>query len=317
MGSGCQNAKDSSDLVILDNSFVSIYKSIKWGRQIFDNVRKFLQFQLTINILIVTFVFLHGLMFGQSPLNVIQFLWLNLIMDILGAIAICTEPPQVHKVSVSEGSEHSSVKTTRISRKDRIILPLMWRNILGQVAYQLLVLLILACFGTFMFFEHSFNVVTEPLRNANGIPSERMALNTIVFHTLILMNLFNQINCRVVAEKELNVFKTLFNNKFFWIVFLIELGVQNYMMFASSSPLVSALLGTAELTTGQIITCYCLGVSTLIVYPIIQFIPLDLFKKVVEKIDLETEEAEDNFANKILNNYKERIDKITTQVTIT
>jgi len=93
MGAGCQVAKDNSDLVVLDSDFVSIHRSIKWGRAIFDNVRKFLQFQLTINITLVSFIFLHGLFFGQSPLNVIQLLWTNLIMDILGAIAMCTEPP--------------------------------------------------------------------------------------------------------------------------------------------------------------------------------------------------------------------------------
>jgi P-type Ca2+ transporter type 2C len=71
MGSGCQVAKDHSDLVILDNNFASIYRSIKWGRAIFDNVRKFLQFQLTINISLCAIVILTGATLGHSPLNVI------------------------------------------------------------------------------------------------------------------------------------------------------------------------------------------------------------------------------------------------------
>ena len=98
MGSGCQVAKDNSDLVIMDNDFVSIHRSIKWGRAIFDNVRKFIQFQMTINISLCLIVVLSGATLGHSPLNVIQLLWANLIMDILGAIALGTEPPQKEQV---------------------------------------------------------------------------------------------------------------------------------------------------------------------------------------------------------------------------
>jgi P-type E1-E2 ATPase len=92
MGSGCDVAKDNSDLIILDNNFYSIQRSIKWGRAMFENVRKFLQFQMTINISLVTVTFISGLTLGSVPLNVIQLLWMNLIMDILAAISLGTEP---------------------------------------------------------------------------------------------------------------------------------------------------------------------------------------------------------------------------------
>lgn len=71
MGTGCEVAKDNSDLVILDNEFVSIQRAIKWGRAIYDNVRKFLQFQMTINISICSITFLGGTTLGHTPLNVI------------------------------------------------------------------------------------------------------------------------------------------------------------------------------------------------------------------------------------------------------
>ena len=117
MGSGCQVAKDHSDLVILDNNFASIYRSIKWGRAIFDNVRKFLQFQLTINISLCAIVILTGATLGHSPLNVIQLLWVNLIMDILGAIAIGTEPHKKEQ-KIKEGDKQEYQVMQRISRKD-------------------------------------------------------------------------------------------------------------------------------------------------------------------------------------------------------
>ena len=86
--------------------------------------------------------------------------------------------------------------------------------------------------GHVMFFEESFNLVTEKLRytEANpekGIelndPTNKMKLHTFIFHTFVLMNLFNQINCRIIYEKEFNIFGTLFNNSMFWFIFLFEM----------------------------------------------------------------------------------------------
>jgi magnesium-transporting ATPase (P-type) len=71
MGKGCDVAKDNADLVILDNDFASVRRSILWGRAMFDNVRKFLQFQLTINFSLLTIVFISGITIGNIPFNVI------------------------------------------------------------------------------------------------------------------------------------------------------------------------------------------------------------------------------------------------------
>lgn len=119
MGSGCDVAKDNSDLVILDNDFVSIHKAIRWGRAIFENVQKFMQFQLTINISLCAVTIIGGLSLGHPPLNVVQMLWVNLIMDVLGAIAIGTEPY----------TEDTATKSTRISRRAKVMIPEMWRQI--------------------------------------------------------------------------------------------------------------------------------------------------------------------------------------------
>ena len=214
MGSGCDVAKDNADLVILDNNFLSIHKSIQWGRTIFDNVRKFLQFQLTINIVICFITILGGFTIGVVPLNVIQMLWANLIMDILGAIAIGTEPFVTSTTDVC---------SNRVSRKDPIINAVMWRQILCQCAYQILVMVILMYFGNMMFFEDSFNLIKEANRDEEGNPTDRLVLNTICFHTFILMNWFNTINSRVLDQTEINVFKTVGNNPFLWVVMLLEL----------------------------------------------------------------------------------------------
>lgn len=111
---------------------------------------------MTVNIVICVITVLGGATIGQTPLNVVQMLWANLIMDVLGAIALGTEPPL---------QDRSQAFSSRISRRDKILLPVMWRQILVQASYQLLVMLILMYFGTFMFFSESFNIVTEARRD--------------------------------------------------------------------------------------------------------------------------------------------------------
>jgi len=118
-------------------------------------------------------------------------------MDILAAIALGTEEPRC------EGETESP----RISRKDVIIDHVMWRQILVMSMYQLLVMLVLIYFGSLIFFETSFNLVMEPLRQPiTNDGTDRLKLNTILFYTFILMNLFNQINCRNLDKDNINVF---------------------------------------------------------------------------------------------------------------
>jgi len=85
--------------------------------------------------------------------------------------------------------------------------------------------MILMYFGGLILFEKSINLIFDPLRNNDGSPSDRLKLDSIIFNTFVLMNLFNQINCRVVLANEANVFKTIFNNIWFWFIILFELGV--------------------------------------------------------------------------------------------
>jgi len=116
-------------------------------------------------------------------------LWVNLIMDILGAIAIGTE-------------KYGDGASSRVSRRAEIIVSSMWRQILGQAFYQIIVMMVLMYFGGLIFFD-GFNLVTTPLRReVEGIyiATDRLVLDTICFHTFILMNMFNMINCRIVED---------------------------------------------------------------------------------------------------------------------
>lgn len=179
MGGGSDVAKDASDMIITNGSFDAILKSIKWGRALYNNVKNFLTFQLTVNIVLCVITIIGGMTLGRTPLNVVQMLWTNLIMDILAAITLGTE-------SFRDGEVDD-----RISRKEKLLNQLMWRNILCISLYQILVMFILMYFGGLMFFD-GFNLITTPLRNiATNEPTNRMALDTIIFNTFILMTLCN------------------------------------------------------------------------------------------------------------------------------
>lgn len=140
MRSGCDVAKDKSDLVLLKNDFEQIRTSLMWGRLLYKNVERFLTFQLTVNISITVVTIIGGII-GHPPLNVIQMLWVNLIMDILAAISLSTEA----------WSDHGSdVLAQRQQRTECLMKPYMWRTILVQAAFQVLVMFILMFFGGLM-----------------------------------------------------------------------------------------------------------------------------------------------------------------------
>ena len=166
-------------------------------------------------------------------------LWANLVMDILGAIALGTEEPRCESLTESP----------RISRKEPILNAVMWRQILVMAAYLLFMMLTLIYFGTFMFFTESFNIVTEPLRDPkSGDATDRLLMNTILFYTFILMNLFNQINCRNLGENNINVFDKIWTNCVFIFILVLEFTISMFMVKCGKNHLLSKIMGTAPIT---------------------------------------------------------------------
>eukprot|EP01027_Heterolobosea_sp_BB2_P011325 GEZU01016496.1.p1 GENE.GEZU01016496.1~~GEZU01016496.1.p1 ORF type:complete len:1059 (-),score=425.58 GEZU01016496.1:268-3444(-) len=190
--SGTEVAKEASDIVILDDNFNSIVKSVLWGRSVMENIKKFLQFQLTVNIvallLIVITSFTSFLILDKSgehldpPLAAIQLLWVNLIMDTFAALALATEPPTPDLLDRKP-----------YGRYEHLISSIMIRNMVAQAIFQLLVLLLLYYLGVRLKFvdENKSNHTTQ--------------LNTAVFNMFVFCQLFNEINSRKV-NKEWNVF---------------------------------------------------------------------------------------------------------------
>jgi Ca2+-transporting ATPase len=206
--SGTQIAKEASDIVILDDNFNSIVKSVLWGRCIFENIQKFLQFQLTINFvaLILTVVSsltsyalpaapdANGVMINtyQPPLGVVQLLWVNLIMDTFAALALATEEPIPEMLYRPPNNK----KTPLISLK-------MWIAIFYQAGYQLLVLCLIYYGGLYV-----------------GLSGDDLQNRTVVFNTFVFCNIFNEWNARKV-NWEYDVFSNIKGGYLIVIISLI------------------------------------------------------------------------------------------------
>ena len=132
MFAGTDIAKEASDIVIIDNNFSSIITAIIYGRNIYDNIRKFLQFQLSVNFCACILVFICACIGNETPLTPIQMLWVNLIMDSLGSLALATEPPY-----------EELLKRAPTKRNESIINITMWKHIIIQSFIQIVILLIL------------------------------------------------------------------------------------------------------------------------------------------------------------------------------
>jgi magnesium-transporting ATPase (P-type) len=137
---GTKVAQGASDIVILDDKFSSIVRAISWGRCVYDNIRKFLQFQLTVNLVALAIVFIGAVAGFPVPLNAVQLLWVNLVMDTMGALALGTEGPTANLL-----------KRRPYKRSASLISRPMWRNMLCQSAFQLILLLVLLFRGAQMF----------------------------------------------------------------------------------------------------------------------------------------------------------------------
>lgn len=264
---GCAAAKDHADIILMDDNFMTVITAIKWGRNIQDNVRKFVQYQITVNITCMIYVISTTIFLGHSPFNVVQLLWINLIMDVLAAIAFATENPDT-----------KALQTTRISSKDKIITKAMTRQIMFQFIYQLICMLVLTYFGP-KICDIEYNFYSTEMKNADGTPSYRMLHQTFLFQVFIMMNLFNMINCRVLdampvrAEIEessieeasmknkpnFNIFTRPFNNFWFWIIFFGELNVQMIMV---GYAWLGVFFTTTPLTFGMHMTAVGLGIGS-------------------------------------------------------
>lgn len=236
---GTEVAKESADVVILDDNFATIVNVAKWGRSVYVNIQKFVQFQLTVNVVALVLNFVSACITGTAPLTAVQLLWVNLIMDTLGALALATEPPN-----------DDLMKRLPVGRTGSFISNSMWRNIIGQSVYQLIVLAVLEMEGV-------------RLLQLHGSDAEKI-LDTVIFNTFVFCQVFNEISCRDIEK--INVLHGTFNNWIFIGVMSFTVVIQVIMVeflgeLASTVPLswklwlLSVLIGFFCIPVAAVIKC--------------------------------------------------------------
>ena len=221
---GTEMAKESAGIILLDDNFKSIVRAVIWGRNIYDNIRSFLQFQITVNIVAVICAMVGAITIQQSPLTSVQLLWVNLIMDSFASLALATDPPT---------DEHLSRPPYK--KTESIIEKRMWKHIIGQSIIQIILLFIMMYAGEYflpefgsgkriLYHEDSEFVRSGRMYNPDGTedykefsddpdigPSRHF---TYIFNIFVLLQLTNEVNSRKLRD-ELNVFGRIMMNKMF------------------------------------------------------------------------------------------------------
>lgn len=181
MGDGTSVAKEASDITIVDNSFASIGRAVMWGRSLYQNIQRFILFQMTVNVVACLIVLCGSFMGMQSPLTVTQMLWVNLIMDTFAAMALASLPPS-----------HSVMKDKPRPRTAFIINRAMWRDIISVGGVFFILLL-----GLLYYFEHTditslTQVGRVPVSSVNtGLSPYELSLFFTIFVFLQFWNMFN------------------------------------------------------------------------------------------------------------------------------
>lgn len=200
MGSGTEVSKEASDIVILDNNFLSIVKAILFGRTVFKSIRKFIIVQLTINLCAISLSIIGPFINIDTPVTVIQMLWVNMVMDTLAGVAFAYEPPLLEYMN-----EKPKKKTESIINK------YMASEILFTGIYSAILCL--------LFLKHPF---------FSSLYENEQSLMTAFFALFIFIDIFNSFNARTIR---INLLANILKNKVFIIIMLFIFIVQLFLIY--------------------------------------------------------------------------------------
>ncbi|XP_045892342.1 plasma membrane calcium-transporting ATPase 1-like [Micropterus dolomieu] len=250
---GTDVAKEASDIILTDDNFSSIVKAVMWGRNVYDSISKFLQFQLTVNVVAVIVAFTGACITQDSPLKAVQMLWVNLIMDTFASLALATEPPT-----------EALLLRDPYGRNKPLISRTMMKNILGHAIYQLTIIFVLLFLG-----ERMFDIDSGRNAPLHAPPSQHY---TIVFNTFVMMQIFNEINARKI-HGERNVFAGVFKNPIFCSIVLGTFVVQIIIVEFGGKP-----FSCVGLTIEQWLWCIFLGFGSLLWGQLVSSVPTSWLK---------------------------------------
>ncbi|XP_049825476.1 plasma membrane calcium-transporting ATPase 2 isoform X3 [Aethina tumida] len=253
---GTDVAKEASDIILTDDNFSSIVKAVMWGRNVYDSIAKFLQFQLTVNVVAVVVAFIGACAVQDSPLKAVQMLWVNLIMDTLASLALATELPT-----------SDLLLRKPYGRTKPLISRTMMKNILGQAIYQLTVIFALLFVG-----DKLLDIENGRSVEISHGPTQHF---TVIFNSFVLMTLFNEFNARKIHGQR-NVFEGITTNPIFYCIWigtcLSQFVIIHYGKMAFS---------TKSLTLEQWLWCLFFGVGTLLWGQLVTTIPTKKLPKIL------------------------------------
>ncbi|CAK9437878.1 uncharacterized protein LODBEIA_P22560 [Lodderomyces beijingensis] len=258
---GTEVAREASDIILMTDDFTDIVQAIKWGRTVATSIKKFIQFQLTVNITacVLTFVSAVASSQNQSVLTAVQLLWVNLIMDTLAALALATDKP-----------DDSFLLNKPAGRTAPLISTSMWKMILGQSITQLIITFVLHFAGRKLFFG-----------NRDITNHQSTQLDAMTFNTFVWLQFWKLFVTRKLDEAEdvttirgrftmynLNFFSHLFRNWYFIAIALIIGGFQVLIMFVGG-----AAFSVARQTPGMWATAILCGFISIPAGIIIRLVP--------------------------------------------
>lgn len=204
--SGTEVAKEASKIILLDDAFSTIVRAVHWGRALYENIQRFIQFQLTINVSALAIAFLGPFLGLRPPFTVLQLLWINVIMDTFAAIALCSEPPR-------PGLMRQPPKR----RDENILTPAMLGTIFLTAAFFVITMLVLL-----LGMEHmGWFSGMETQRNEFDLTTRQVS---IFFTAYVFFQVWNQINCRSLSPDEPGWARLFSNPQFLAIASLTVMG---------------------------------------------------------------------------------------------
>jgi Ca2+-transporting ATPase len=240
---GTEVAKEASDIILMDDNFASIVKAIMWGRAVNDAVRRFLQFQISVNItaVLITLISAVASTSETSVLSAVQLLWVNIIMDTFAALALATDPAS--EASLDRKPERATAPLFTVD---------MYKQIGGQAAYQTAIALVFHFLGA------------RILGRGTG-KEDALVVQTLVFNIFVFAQLFNSFNCRRL-DNRLNIFEGMTRNWYFLGITALEFGVQIMIVFVGGAAFqvtklpgrewgISLALGFVSIPLGALLRC--------------------------------------------------------------
>ena len=287
--SGHEIARETADIIVLDDHFASVVKAVLWGRNIYDSVKKFLQFQLTVNVVAVLMTLIGSALLKMAVLSPVQLLWVNLIMDIFASLILSTERPERKLINRNPHKMDEYI----ISRK-------MMRFIIVHSSYQLIVMLVLVFAGDQFIPEPLSNIISTGVDLYHNSPGGNYVRSgrlytidgsvdyqqfydlygasrhfTVVFNTFVMMQIFNIFNARKL-EDEKNIITDIWKSKLLLVFLPCIIGLQIVFTQLGGRALKVSLDGASGEQWGISIA---FGFGEWVVGFLLKFIPERYFKE--------------------------------------